>query len=180
MLNRVWRVAIVFLKHRFVLLFSILLFFLGFLFGLKISNTTHKSPPVLKETDIELALGILKQGFIQNSLTFGDLTFLDIVVNDVNLGMLFYEALSLNDIKTFFLLILPHGVFEIPGLIIADAAGFKIPYELLRFALGKKEGIMSEEDAKEFFKLVGISILLIFIAAVIESMITLRLAMWMS
>nr|WP_237698546.1 hypothetical protein [Pyrococcus sp. NA2] len=26
-----------------------------------------------------------------------------------------------------------------PGMIIAEAAGFKIPYELLRFALGKKE-----------------------------------------
>jgi len=36
--------------------------------------------------------------------------------------------------------------------------------------------MIAEEDAKEFFKLVGLSILLIFIAAVIESKITLKLA----
>jgi len=74
------------------------------------------------------------------------------------------------------LLILPHGVFEIPGMIIAGAAGFKIPYELLRFALGKKEEIISEKDAKEFFKLVAISIVLIFIAAVVENTVTAKIA----
>jgi uncharacterized membrane protein SpoIIM required for sporulation len=50
----------------------------------------------------------------------------------------------------------------------------------LRFALGKKEEIITEEDAKEFFKLVGISIALIFIAAVIEAEITLKLAVHMA
>ncbi|EHR79159.1 hypothetical protein OCC_01479 [Thermococcus litoralis DSM 5473] len=86
----------------------------------------------------------------------------------------------LNDVTTFLLLILPYGIFEIPALIIAGAAGFKIPYELLRFALGKKEEIITEEDTKEFFKLVGISIALIFIAAVIEAEITLKLAVHMA
>lgn len=61
-------------------------------------------------------------------------------------------------------------------MIIAGAAGFKIPYEVLGFALGKKEEIISEEDAKEFFKLVFISIVLIFIAALIESTITVKIA----
>ncbi len=98
----------------------------------------------------------------------------------MNLGVVFYDALISSDLKTFFLLILPHGTFEIPALIIAGAAGFKIPYELLRFALGKKEEIITEEDAKEFFKLVGISIALIFIAAVIEAEITLKLAVHMA
>ena len=42
--------------------------------------------------------------------------------------------------------------------------------------MGKKKEIISEEDAKEFFKLVGISIALIFIAAVIESTVTLWVA----
>ncbi|CUX77087.1 Uncharacterized protein MJ0793 [Thermococcus chitonophagus] len=74
------------------------------------------------------------------------------------------------------LLILPHGIFEIPGMIIAGAAGLKIPYEILRYALGRKEEIITGEDAKEFFKLVMISIVLIFIAAIVESTITLKMA----
>ncbi|ADT83567.1 hypothetical protein TERMP_00590 [Thermococcus barophilus MP] len=89
---------------------------------------------------------------------------------------MFYAYLNLGELKTFFLLILPHGIFEIPAIIIAGAAGFKIPYELLRFALGKKEEIISEEDAKEFFKLFLISMILIFIAALIESTITAKIA----
>lgn len=113
-------------------------------------------------------------------LTFGGLTLLNLIFNGMNLGVVFYDALISSDLKTFFLLILPHGIFEIPALIIAGAAGFKIPYELLRFALGKKDEIITEEDAKEFFKLVGISIALIFIAAVIEAEITLKLAVHMA
>ncbi|MDK2869050.1 MAG: stage sporulation protein [Pyrococcus sp.] len=109
-------------------------------------------------------------------LTFGGLTFLNLILNGINLGILFYDSLLLGDLKAFFLLIFPHGVFEIPGMIIAGAAGFKIPYEVLRFALSKKEEIITEEDAKEFFKLVSISIVLIFIAALIESTITLKIA----
>ncbi|WP_277346769.1 hypothetical protein [Thermococcus sp. 21S7] len=42
--------------------------------------------------------------------------------------------------------------------------------------MGRKEEIITEEDAKEFFKLVFISIVLIFIAALIESTITLKIA----
>ncbi|NJE47898.1 stage II sporulation protein M, partial [Thermococcus sp. GR7] len=110
------------------------------------------------------------------TLTFGVLTFLNLLFNTLTLGAMFYFDLTSDNLREFFFLILPHGVFEIPGLIIAGSAGFKLPYELLRFALGKKNEIISEEDAKEFFKLVGISILLIFIAAVIESTITSKLA----
>lgn len=110
------------------------------------------------------------------ALTFGGLTFLNLILNGINIGTLFYDFLIMEDIKAFFLLLLPHGIFEIPAIIIAGAAGFKIPYELLRFALGKKEDIISEEDAKEFFKLVAISIVLIFIAALIESTVTAKIA----
>ena len=42
--------------------------------------------------------------------------------------------------------------------------------------MGKKEEIITEEDAKEFFKLVGISIALILIAAIVESTITMKIA----
>ncbi len=112
-------------------------------------------------------------------LTFGGLTIWSLIFNGIPLGLFLHSSWTLRhvgELKTFFLLIFPHGIFEIPGLIIAGSAGFKIPYEILRFVLDKKEEIITEEDAKEFFKLVGLSILLIFIAAVIESKITLKLA----
>ncbi|KPU63890.1 hypothetical protein EP1X_01480 [Thermococcus sp. EP1] len=171
---------------------SFLLFFIGFLLGVSLSThyTIHENDiniaPFLEKEFSEEKLSFsyiftnnFKAALILSfggTLTFGGLAFLNLVLNGMNLGALFYEALSLNDLNVFLLLTIPHGVFEIPGLIIAGATGFKIPYEVLRFALGKKEEIITEEDAKEFFKLVGISIVLIFIAAVIESTITMKIA----
>ncbi|HII67920.1 MAG TPA: stage II sporulation protein M [Thermococcaceae archaeon] len=171
---------------------SFLLFFIGFLLGVSLS--THYK---IHENDINIAPFLEKEFseekvsfsyiFTNNfkaalilsfggTLTFGGLAFLNLVLNGMNLGALFYEALSSNDLNVFLLLTIPHGIFEIPALIIAGSAGFKILHELLRFALGKKKEMITEEDAKEFFKLVGVSIALIFIAAIIESKITLKLA----
>ncbi|WP_231963828.1 stage II sporulation protein M [Thermococcus chitonophagus] len=181
------------MKHHLIL-FSFLLFFIGFIFGVSLSSQYS----VPENVNFKPILELLRQKFSEESLcfihifttnlkvalllsfggvlTFGGLTILNLIINSVNLGMLFYDSLLLGELKTFFLLILPHGIFEIPAIIIAGAAGFKIPYELLRYALGRKEEIITEEDAKEFFKLVAISIVLILIAALIESTITPKIA----
>jgi len=73
-------------------------------------------------------------------------------------------------------LILPHAIFEIPAIIIAGAAGFKIPYEIIRYLAGKKEQILTKEDVKEYLTLALISIVLIVIAAWIEANVTLKIA----
>ena len=73
-------------------------------------------------------------------------------------------------------LILPHGIFEIPAIIIAGAAGFKIPCEIIRYLAGKKEQILTKEDIKEYLTMVLISIILIVIAAWIEANVTLKIA----
>ena len=74
------------------------------------------------------------------------------------------------------ILTLPHGIFEIPAIIIAGAAGFKIPYELVRYLASKKEQILTKEDLKEYLTLALISIILIVIAAWIEANVTLKIA----
>jgi len=73
-------------------------------------------------------------------------------------------------------LFVPHAIFEIPAIIIAGAAGFKVPYEVVRYLAGKKETILTKEDLKEYLTLVFISIILIVIAAWIEANITLKIA----
>jgi len=73
-------------------------------------------------------------------------------------------------------LTLPHGIFEILAMIIAGAAGFKIPYEIIRYLAGKKETILTREDIKEYLTLALISIILIVIAAFVEAYITPRIA----
>ncbi len=67
-------------------------------------------------------------------------------------------------------------ILEIPAIIIAGAAGFKIPYEIMRYLAGKKETILPKEDLKEYLTLIFISIILIVIAAWVEANITLKIA----
>jgi len=179
-----------------LILCSFLIFLVGCMFGFSILGYYKNHPsinfsftPILGHRTNE-SIHAFKYIFVKNLkvillisfggvLTFGGVTILNLIINGMPLGISLHSAWNLRhlgELKAFFLLIFPHGVFEIPALIIAGAAGFKIPYELLRFALGKKEEIISEEDAKEFFKLVAVSIVLIFIAALIESTITAKIA----
>jgi uncharacterized membrane protein SpoIIM required for sporulation len=85
---------------------------------------------------------------------------------------------SIQDISpnSLLFLALPHSIFEIPAIIIAGAAGFKIPYEITRYLAGKKEQILTRQDIKEYLTLALISIILIVIAAWVEANITLRIA----
>jgi len=59
---------------------------------------------------------------------------------------------------------------------MAGAAGFKIPYEIIRYLAGKKEQVLTKEDIKEYLTMALISIILIVIAAWIEANVTLKIA----
>ena len=85
-------------------------------------------------------------------------------------------AMVSDDFINIVSLTLPHGIFEIPAIIIAGAAGFKIPYEIIRYLAGKKKQILTKEDIKEYLTLALISIILIVIAAWIGANITLKIA----
>lgn len=114
---------------------------------------------------------------LSGSLFFGSTTLLELCLN----GLYFGFYLSLLDIQNIdaVILILPHGILEIPAIIIAGAAGFKIPYEIVRYLLGKKEVILTKEDIKEYLTLALISIVLIVIAAWVEANVTLKIAKMM-
>ena len=51
----------------------------------------------------------------------------------------------------------PTQHFEIPAIIMAGAAGFKIPYEIIRYLAGKKEQVLTKEDIKEYLMMALIS-----------------------
>jgi len=96
--------------------------------------------------------------------------------NGIILGVAVAEAYNQGKLLALFLYTFPHGIFEIPAIIIAGAAGFKIPYEIVRYLAGRKEQILTKEDIKEYLTLASISIILIVIAAWIEANVTLKIA----
>ncbi len=110
------------------------------------------------------------------ALFLGAPTLVNLLYNGYALGVITsYSTKFLNSYELFFLII-PHGIFEIPAIIIAGAAGFKIPYEIIRYLAGKKEQPLTKEDIKEYLTLALISIILIVIAAWVEANITLKIA----
>ncbi len=113
---------------------------------------------------------------LTGAILFALPTFVCLVVNGYYFGSYIATAILNNSLNKFIILTLPHGIFEIPATIIAGAAGFKIPYEIIRYLAGKKKQILTKEDIKEYLTLALISIILIVIAAWIGANITLKIA----
>ncbi len=97
---------------------------------------------------------------IGGSIVFGIPKFCLLVYNGIIFGITLANTVeSKTALSKIFLLTFPHDIFEIPAIIIAGAAGFKIPYELVRYLAGKKEQILTKEDIKEYPTLALISML---------------------
>ena len=117
---------------------------------------------------------------ISGSAVLGIPTFNLILYNGIFFGISLANSIQ-NGTSIFeiYLLTLPHGILEIPAIIIAGAAGFKIPYEIVRYLAGGKEQILTKDDIKEYLTLALISIILITVAAWVEANITLKIARFM-
>jgi len=72
----------------------------------------------------------------------------------------------------FIIYTLPHGIFEIPGFIIASAAGFRLTTLVAGLIKGKMDKTPASEHywkLKDSLALFAIAVILIFIAAIIEA-----------
>ena len=101
----------------------------------------------------------------------GLLPLFSVFTNGLILGV-FAQIVSSNISWTFFFLgIMPHGIIEIPVLVVSGAIGIRIGKVAVWRLFSKKESLISElSKALKFFVLVLIP--LIFIAALIESFVT--------
>ncbi|AEH06446.1 stage II sporulation protein M [Methanothermococcus okinawensis] len=165
---------------------SLGIYLIGILFGfLSLPQSKFESVNIyqniliLKSSFCIILSNNLKVIFLMlaGAITFGFSTFINLIFNGFSLGMLISNAYNSGvPIKLILALILPHGIFEIPAMLISAVAGFKIPYEVIQYLRDKKEKPITEDDIKEFLKLALISIILIIIAAFVEVYITPKIA----
>ena len=169
---------------RVIVILPIAFYCIGFLLSLTIpylnlnikyayiKDTQKLSFTTILKSNLRVTLLLLLGAFL-----FGTTTVLNLIYNGLYTALIIRDSLlkGINTISII-LLILPHGIFEIPAIIIAGAAGFKIPYEIIRYLAGKKERPLTKEDIKEYLTLALISIILIVIAAWIEANVTPRIA----
>ncbi len=170
--------------------FYILTFIIGFIVFLQFINSNISDfkwlnviPNPLQVNGTPGVLFIMKNNLyavlllISGSFLFGTITFLTLALNGFSFGGLTCGmVLSGVPFGTIFLLSLPHAIFELPAIWIAGAAGFKIPYELVRYFNDKKDYILNGEEVIDFLILAGSAIVLTIVAAFVEANITLRIA----
>ena len=104
-------------------------------------------------------------------------TFMNLIFNGYFFGLFLMDCTrSGMQITTILALTIPHVIFELPDIWIAGAAGFKVPYELIRYFLGKKEHILNKQEINDFLMLAITALILIVIAAFVEANITMKIA----
>jgi uncharacterized membrane protein SpoIIM required for sporulation len=75
---------------------------------------------------------------LAGAITFGLSTFINLIFNGFNFGLLVSNAYNGGmPTKLILALTIPHGIFEIPAMFISAVAGFKIPYEVIQYLRDK-------------------------------------------
>lgn len=177
------------LNLHYFILFSVVLFIfatgVGYFFA---KNYPQEVKAVLEQIQ-KILEPIGKMGkveqillvFFNNSLTgflaillgilFGLFPLLVLFVNGEMLGIMIYLSREILSISEFLAAILPHGIIEIPVLIICGAIGLKIGKIFINKIFKKEDKIKKEigTSLDFFFKVL---VPLLFLAAVVEILLT--------
>ncbi|MHC1582587.1 MAG: stage II sporulation protein M [Candidatus Syntropharchaeia archaeon] len=177
------------LSMKFHIVFVLVLFFLSMGLGyIYASENPQESTELMEELEkffspmrelssIHLFLLIFVNNTVKSfgmmllGLGFGIVPLGFIVFNGVLVGIVIYIVKESHGWVIVFLGILPHGIFEIPAVVLSAAIGLKLGGEVLNAILGKEADINKEFKAgiSLFFRIV---VPLLLIAAVVESCIT--------
>ncbi|TSC59994.1 MAG: putative membrane protein [Parcubacteria group bacterium Gr01-1014_107] len=179
-----------FLKLKKAIVFCLLIFIYGILVGVLISKIIPELSETILKTlrevsqktkelnDYQLLLAI----FLNNAVKiffaivlgvfFGLAPWLFLFVNGYLVGFLALITYHSIGLSTFWLGVLPHGIFELPGVILGSSAGLFLGETFFRKIFLKQKITMRKEisEALAFFGRVIVPLL--FIAAFVEVFIT--------
>jgi uncharacterized membrane protein SpoIIM required for sporulation len=112
------------------------------------------------------SLGLSYIGF----LSFGATSFYLLVLDGIVMGSILFLGPKYFSVANAAARLFPHSVFEIPGIILAGAAGFKMPQVLIRHLRGGD--FLTKQDVWDYLILVVISISFTIVAGLIEANVT--------
>ena len=190
---KMWKPNNLFQRNIFLLTFSTMIYLIGFTSGCLLLHFFNINPSSLEVfssfentlifEDSPTTLAILQNNariilfLISGSFLAGLTTFMNLIFNGYFFGLFLMDCTQSGmQITTVLALTIPHVVFELPAIWVAGAAGFKVPYELIRYFLGKKEHILNKQEINDFLMLAVTALVLIVIAAFVEANITMKIA----
>ncbi|WP_254280152.1 stage II sporulation protein M [Haloarcula marina] len=110
------------------------------------------------------------------AVSVGIVTVFGLVLNGLVIGAVVGLAVQQVDPLVVAALLVPHGVIEIPALLVVAAIGLRFGRLTVRYLRGLEDELLTERDLREAGWLVAIAAVMILVAAYIEATVTLEIA----
>ena len=132
-------------------------------------------PPL---TTVDLAVNnlVAMLALLLGAVSLGLVTLFGLVLNGLVIGVVIGIAVQQVDPLVVAMLLVPHGVLEIPALLVASAVGLRFARLTVRYIRGLEATLLTRRDLREAGWLVAMSALFIVVGAYIEANLTLELA----
>jgi len=115
----------------------------------------------------------LKALFVMvGGIALGILPVIFIFANGAAVGFVLYGSIESRGLLTALLAILPHGIFELPAVLLATSMGLLLGRSSIKKLFGGGETTISGELALALKFFVKIVVPLLFIAALVEAFVT--------
>lgn len=118
------------------------------------------------------ALGVDALGFV----TVGLVSVLMLLFNGVVVGLVVALGAGETSWLLMFALLLPHGIVELPAFWLVAAVVFRVYHRMARYVVGRDEQFLDRQELFEAVVLLGVAVLMILVAAVIEVHVTPEIA----
>ncbi|MFB6223291.1 MAG: stage II sporulation protein M [Haloarcula sp.] len=146
---------------------------------LQAPGTTGETPFMSVElTTVSITVNNLGALFIMSlgAVSLGIATVLSLALNGVIIGGVVGIAVKQVSPVVVAALLVPHGVVEIPALLIVAAVGLRFGWLTVQYLRGRTDELVTEQDIREAGWLLATAAVLIVIAAYIEANLTLEIA----
>lgn len=141
---------------------------------------------LLASRDWQLALGLFKNNFLASLLAYiwGLVPFLFLpagilALNALIVGGVFVFLDGLLSPLQFALSLLPHGIFEVPALVLAISLGIKLSLEHSKRLMGRDHEAIWPLVKRQVQVFIRLIVPLLILAALIEAFISPRFMAWL-
>ncbi|MDS0221321.1 stage II sporulation protein M [Haloarcula sp. S1AR25-5A] len=142
-------------------------------------GTTGENPFMPAElTTLSLTINNLGALLVMalGAVSLGTMTVLSLVLNGLVIGVVVGIALNQVSPVVVAALIVPHGIIEIPALLIVAAVGLRFGWQTIQYIRGRAPELVTGQDIREAGWLLATAAVLIVIAAYIEANLTIEIA----
>jgi len=137
------------------------------------SGGTDQAVATLSAVDIAVNNLFVTVTFASGWVLLGMPTVAGLVFNGYLLGSLSRELVAIgNDPVVVALYVVPHGMFEIPGLLLAATVGLVPPVRLAQYVAGRRDRILDAPETVALVELFALAVVLICVGAAVETRAT--------